>query len=269
MPKVQSKPPKVVILAGGLGTRLREETEFRPKPMVNIGNRPILWHIMKIFSHYGFNDFVICLGYKGDIIKDYFVNYEIMNNDITLDMKSSKKIKVHGTSGEKNWRITFVETGLHTMTGARLKRVQKYIDTDTFFLTYGDGVANINLKALLDFHKSHKKIATITGVQPPSRFGELITKQNQVVQFSEKPQTHSSGGLINGGFFVLDRRVFHYLKDKEDCVLEGAPLEDLAGDRQLMVYKHPKFWQCMDTSRDVILLNTLWDSGKAPWHLWE
>jgi glucose-1-phosphate cytidylyltransferase len=262
-----SPTPKVVLLAGGMGTRLREETEFKPKPMVHVGGRPILWHIMKMYSSFGFEDFVICLGYKGEMIKEYFLNYEFMNNDITIDVDRPREITVHSASRERGWRITLADTGLHTMTGARIKRVEPYVDTELFLLTYGDGLADIDISRLVEYHVSHGRIATVTGVRPPSRFGELVVEGGQVVEFSEKPQV-GNGGLINGGFFVMDRRVFNYLDAVDTCVLEKAPLERLAQDGQLMVYQHLGFWQCMDTIRDVTLLNELWDTGKAPWKLW-
>ena len=258
---------KAVILAGGLGTRLREETEFRPKPMIEIGERPILWHIMKIYSHYGVRDFVICLGYKGEMIKDYFLNYEIRHADITIELNSEKHVEIHSKTDEQNWRVTLVETGHDSQTGARLKRAQKYIDTDPFLLTYGDGVSDIDVSDLLRFHKSHGKIATVTGVQPPSRFGELMTKSKKVVEFGEK-RNLSDGGMINGGYMVFDHRVFRYLTEREECVLEKQPLERLAKSGQLMVYRHKGFWQCMDTLRDMNLLNSLWEKKKAPWKIW-
>jgi len=256
----------VVILAGGLGTRLREQTEFIPKPMVPIGTKPILWHIMKIYSHYGFKRFIICLGYKGEIIKEYFLHYRIRNSDFTIDLSNHEDIRVHNLHREDDWKVTLADTGLKAMTGARIKRIEKYIDTKKFLLTYGDGVANIDIKNLLAFHTSHKKIATITGVKPPSRFGELIAKQNKVIEFSEKPQVASS--LINGGFFIFNRDMFRYLSEDDGCILEREPLEKLAKDGELMVYQHTGFWQCMDTLRDVNLLNEYWESGDIPWKVW-
>jgi len=271
---------KVVILCGGMGTRLREETEYRPKPLVEIGGKPILWHIMKIYAYYGFKDFVLCLGYKGKMIKDYFLNYEIMNSDFTLKLESND-INFHNTYKEKDWVITFAETGKSAMTGARIKRIEKYIDTELFMLTYGDGVADINIKKLLEFHKSHGKIGTITGVNPSSRFGELVISGNQVKEFSEKPQVKN--GFINGGFFIFDKRVFNYLEDNDDCTFEKKPLENLASDGELIIYRHKGFWQCMDTYRDLQLLNNLWsgqERGKElhfdsikrmepPWKVWK
>lgn len=257
---------KIVILCGGKGTRLREETEYRPKPLVEIGNKPILWHIMKIYSYYGFNDFVLCLGYKGWMIKEYFLNYKTMNNDFTLILNNSKNVKFHKSLNEQNWTITFVDTGENTMTGARIKKIEKYIDTSSFMLTYGDGVANINIKDLVKFHRSHRKAATVTGVHPSSRFGELIVKKNEVVKFSEKPQIHD--GLINGGFFIFNKEIFKYLKEDNDCVLEKEPLEQLSIDNKLMVYAHKGFWYCMDTYRDSQFLNEVWFNNKAPWKIW-
>jgi glucose-1-phosphate cytidylyltransferase len=258
---------KVVLLAGGLGTRLKEETEYKPKPMVEIGGRPILWHIMKIYSHFGFNEFVICLGYKGNVIKDYFINYEIQSADFTLNL-SDGKIDFHNRHDETNWKITFAETGAASMTGARVKRVEPYVDGDVFMLTYGDGLANINIKELLDFHNSHGKIGTLTGVLPPSRFGELEIDGNLVRSFSEKPQIHL-GGLINGGYFVFNRKFFDYLTPNESCILERTPMEKLANEGELCVYHHAGFWQCMDTYRDFEYLNNLWKENKADWKLWK
>jgi len=270
---------KVVILCGGMGTRLREETEYRPKPLVEIGGKPMLWHIMKIYAYYGFKDFALCLGYKGKMIKDYFLNYEIMNSDFTLKLES-KGIEFHNSYKEKDWIITFAETGKNAMTGARIKRIEKYIDTELFMLTYGDGVADINIQELLKFHKSHNKIGTVTGVSPSSRFGELVVTEDQVKKFSEKPQVKE--GFINGGFFVFDKRIFDYLEDNNDCIFEKQPLEDLASDGELMIYKHKGFWQCMDTHRDLQLLNNLWLGRKVekklhfnskrmrpPWKVWK
>jgi len=256
---------KVVILCGGRGTRLKQETEVRPKPLVEIGGRPILWHIMKIYAYYGFSEFVLCLGYKGRMIKEYFLNYEMMASDLTLKL-GSNDIKTHNQSRERDWIITFAETGEEAQTGARVKRVEKYIEDDLFMLTYGDAVANINIKNLLEFHKSHGKIGTITGVHPSSRFGELVIKGRQVMQFTEKPQIKE--GFINGGFFVFNKKFFNYLKDNDNCYLEREPLEKLALDEELMVYTHEGFWQCMDTYRELEILNNLWRSPKPPWKIW-
>jgi len=274
-----SKNIKVVILCGGMGTRLREETEYRPKPLVEIGGKPMLWHIMKIYAYYGFKDFVLCLGYKGKMIKDYFLNYGTMNSDFTLNL-GTNNINFHNSYKEKDWIITFAETGKNAMTGARIKRIEKYIDSELFMLTYGDGVADINLQELLEFHKSHNKIGTVTGVSPSSRFGELVVAKDQVKKFSEKPQVKE--GFINGGFFVFNKRIFNYLEDNDNCIFEKKPLEDLASDGELMIYKHKGFWQCMDTYRDLQLLNNLWLGRKAekklyfnsekiipPWKVWK
>jgi glucose-1-phosphate cytidylyltransferase len=257
----------VIILAGGFGTRLREQTEFIPKPMVPIGTRPILWHIMKIYSFYGYKRFIICLGYKGEIIKEYFLNYRFRNSDFTINLGKNKDIRVHNLHSEDDWEVTLADTGLKAMTGARIKRIEKHIDTDRFLLTYGDGVANIDIKGLMDFHLSHGKLATVTGVRPPSRFGELITKGDRVIEFGEKPQVGSS--MINGGFFVFNKGVFSYLSEDDQCILEKEPLEKLAEDGELMVCKHTGFWQCMDTLRDMNLLNEYWESGNVPWKIWE
>jgi glucose-1-phosphate cytidylyltransferase len=259
---------KVVILCGGKGTRIREEAEFRPKPMIEIGNKPIIWHIMKIYSFYGFNDFILCLGYKGKMIKEYFLNYEIMNSDFTIELgMNHKNIEIHNTHDKDQWRVTLAETGHDTMTGARIKRIESYIDTDNFMVTYGDGIGNISVNRLLEFHLSHKKIATITGVRPPSRFGELVIRQNRVTEFSEKPQVRE--GYINGGFFVLSRRVFQYLSDDENCIFEREPLEKLAKNDELMVFPHEDYWHCMDTLRDMDILEKEWQSGNPPWKIWE
>ncbi|HMS34761.1 MAG TPA: glucose-1-phosphate cytidylyltransferase [Ignavibacteria bacterium] len=257
---------KVVLLCGGLGTRLKEETEYKPKPMVEIGGRPILWHIMKTYSYYGFNKFVLCLGYRGDSIKDYFCNYESRNNDFTLKL-GTNEITTHNQHSEYGWEITFADTGLSSMTGSRVKRIEKYIDDDIFMLTYGDGVSDVDIKKLLEFHRSHGKTATITGVLPPSRFGELLEDKGIVKSFNEKPQIHA-GGLISGGYFVFNRKIFDYLSDDEDCILERLPMEELVNDKQLCVYKHEGFWQCMDTFRDFEFLNTLWKEGNASWKIW-
>ena len=257
----------VVILAGGFGTRLREQTEFIPKPMVPIGTKPILWHIMKIYSHYGFKRFIICLGYKGEIIKDYFLQYKFRSNNFTINLGNHEDIRFHSSHNEEDWQVTLADTGLKTMTGARVKGIEKYIDTNYFLLTYGDGVANIEIEKLVEFHLSHGKIATVTGIMPPSRFGALLTEGNQVIEFSEKTQVGSS--LINGGFFAFNRGIFSYLQEGDECTLEREPLEKLAKDGQLMVYHHTGFWQCMDTPRDINLLNEYLESGHAPWKIWE
>lgn len=258
---------KVVILCGGMGTRLREETEYKPKPLVEIGGKPILWHIMKIYSSYGFKDFVLCLGYKGKMIKDYFANYETMNCDFTIDL-GTRSIELHNKHEETDWRITLAETGEKAMTGARVKRIEKYIDGDKFMLTYGDGVSDIDISKLLEFHNSHRNIATITGVRPSaSRFGELVLKDKDYVkEFTEKPQIKE--GYINGGFFVLNKTVFSYLEDEDECSFEQEPLENLARDGELRVFKHEGFWQCMDTYRDSLMLNNLWIKRRPPWKVW-
>lgn len=257
----------VVILCGGLGTRLREETEFKPKPMVKIGDRPILWHIMKIYAHYGFKRFILCLGYKGEMIKEYFYNYEVMNNDITITLGSNNGFKVHNRHDENDWEITLCNTGNDAQKGARLKRIERYVDADQFMVTYGDGVANINIGELLNFHTSHGKTATVTGVRPKFlRFGELNIQEDQVTRFSEKPKYE--GNYVNGGFFVFNRAIFDYLEDKDDCDLETEALEEISEQGELMVYKHHKFWACMDTIRDAEYLNDLWWSAKAEWKVW-
>ncbi len=257
----------VVILAGGSGTRLREQTEFIPKPMVPIGGKPILWHIMKIYSYYGFKRFIICLGYKGEIIKEYFLNYRIRNSDFTINLGNHKDIYIHDLHSKDDWEVTLADTGLKAMTGARVKKIEKYINSDFFLLTYGDGVSNVEINKILDFHQSHDKLATVTGVKPPSRFGELIVEGDCVVEFGEKPQVGS--GMINGGFFVFDKRVLNYLSPDDNCTLEREPLERLAKEGNLMVYKHDGFWQCMDTLRDMNLLNEYWESGHPPWKIWD
>jgi len=254
---------KVVIFCGGLGSRLREETEFRPKPMLEIGDQPILVHIMKIYAHYGFNEFILCLGYKGHIIKEYFYHYEIRNNDFTVKLGEHKSIDVHKKHKEEGWKITLADTGAKALKGARLKHVQSYIDGDNFFMTYGDGLADIDLGRLLEFHKSHGKLVTMTGVRPSSRFGELKLKGEQVESFIEKPQ--GGQGFINGGFFVVKRKFLDYLTEDERCDLESGALEQLAKQGELMMYPHEGFWACMDTWRDMEHLNKLWQEGTAPW----
>ena len=256
---------KVIILCGGRGTRLKEETEFKPKPLVEVGGRPILWHIMKIYAHYGFNDFILCLGYKGEMIREYFLIYEIKNNDFTLQLGNGK-VKVFNKSQEENWKITFVDTGEKAQTGSRVKQVEKYVDGDRFMLTYGDGVADIKIDKIIQYHQKQGKIGTITGVHPPSRFGELLLKDSRILEFNEKPQVKE--GFINGGFFVFQKEFFQYLENNDNCYLEDKPLEKLVSDQQLSAYQHNGFWQCMDTQRELDILNQLWADNKAPWKVW-
>jgi len=257
---------KVVIFAGGLGTRLAEETTTRPKPMVEIGGKPILWHIMKIYSHYGYNDFIICLGYKGYMIKEYFLNYFLYNSDLTVEV-GSNQIDVHFANTE-SFKVTLIDTGIDTNTAGRLKKVQNYLGDETFMLTYGDGVADINISDLLDFHKSHNHLATLTSVQMPGRFGNLeINNDGKVLQFQEKPE--DDGLWINGGFFILDPAIFKYLDGNMDEIQwEKKPLVEIANDGELMTYRHFGFWKCMDAMRDKIELEELWQSGNAPWKIW-
>jgi glucose-1-phosphate cytidylyltransferase len=255
---------KAVILAGGLGTRISEETNLKPKPMVEIGGLPILWHVMKIYSAFGINDFVICVGYKGYVIKEYFANYFLHRSDITFDMKHNR-MEVHEKHAEP-WRVTIIDTGEKTMTGGRLRRVREYVGDGSFCFTYGDGVANIDISLLLAFHKRQKTRATLTGVQPPGRFGALdISGDQKISTFKEKPM--GDGSWVNGGFFVLEPDVFELLRGDDD-IWEKGPLESLANSGQLSVYKHSGFWQPMDTLRDRILLETLWTEGRAPWRIW-
>lgn len=256
---------KVVILCGGQGTRLREETEYRPKPLVEIGGRPILWHIMKLYAHHGFSDFVLCLGYKGNMVKEHFLNYEAMNNDFTVRLGRPYHITCHDAHGEQDFRVTLADTGAETMTGGRVLRVKRYVGDDTFMVTYGDGVADIDIGALLNFHRAHGKLATVTAVRPASRFGVLdVADDGGVTRFREKPQTD---GLVNAGFFVFDRKVFDYLGG-DDSVLEREPLERLAAEKQLTAYRHTGFFYAMDTYREYKALNDLWAAGKAPWKVW-
>jgi glucose-1-phosphate cytidylyltransferase len=256
---------KAVILAGGLGTRLSEETSIRPKPMVLIGGKPILWHIMKMYSAHGINDFIICCGYQGYVIKEYFANYFLHMSDVTFNMRDNG-MEVHDKRAEP-WNVTLVDTGEFSMTGGRLRRVAPYVqDEDVFCFTYGDGLGDIDISATLDFHKQHGKAATLTATYPPGRFGALDIQQGQVLNFKEKPK--GDGAMINGGFFVLTPKVFHYLTD-DSTVWEQEPLKNLAADGQLMAYEHHGFWQPMDTLRDKHLLEELWQSGKAPWQTWQ
>lgn len=256
---------KVVILCGGKGTRLREETEYKPKPMVSIGSKPILWHLMKLFSHYKLYDFVLCLGYRGDVIKDYFYNYDVMNSDFEVNIGSMTKKLYLNDSDELNWNITLADTGLNAMTGSRIKQIEKYIDGDFFIATYGDAVADVNIDELIKFHKQQGKMATLTGVRPSSKYGELEIKENAVQKFNEKP---ISENYVNGGFFVFEKEIFKYLKENEDCVLEASPLELLASQNQLSLFKHDGYWQCMDTYRDYENLNAQLESGTTPWMVW-
>ena len=256
---------KVVILAGGLGTRISEESYLKPKPMITIGEQPILWHIMKYYSSFGFHDFVICCGYKGHIIKEYFADYYLHRSDVTFDFSAENRMTVHQNVAEP-WRVTVVDTGLNTKTGGRVKRVRKYIGNEPFMLTYGDGVSDVDLNALLNQHKSSGKIVTLTGIQPGGRFGVLDLEGQTVTGFLEKAK--EDGGWINGGFMVMNPEVFDYLSVEESCILERKPLETLAQEGNLGIYKHPGFWQCMDTQRDRFKLEGLWQSGNAPWQIW-
>lgn len=258
---------KTVILAGGYGTRIRDVTHDLPKPMIPVGNYPVLWHIMKQYAHYGMKEFVLCLGYKSEVIKDYFLNYQKRQNDFTLDLKN-QIITDHTNRAIDDWKITFAETGLNSLTGGRVFRVKQYIEKDEYFmLTYGDGVSNIDIKKLIEFHKSHGKLMTVTGAHPPGRFGELDLNENQVIGFNEKPQ--ATEGWISAGFFVCSRKVLDYLTPNEDLVFEKDPVENIVKDGQMMVYKHHDFWHPMDTSRDYQLLNQLWEQKKAPWKIWQ
>jgi glucose-1-phosphate cytidylyltransferase len=255
---------KVVILAGGLGTRLREETEFRPKPMVEVGGRPILWHIMKNFAVFDVTEFVIAIGYRGDVIKDYFLNYESRMTDFTVHLGSRKSVEYHGLHDEHEWSVTVADTGPDTQTGGRVKRVERFVKGERFMVTYGDGLADIDVDRLLAFHEQHGKLATVTTVRPLSRFGVMdLADTGSVLHFREKPVMDD---YVSAGFFVFEPEVMEYLDD--DCVLEQAPLEALVGDNQLVAYRHEGFWQPMDTYRESKMLNELWDSGAPPWKLW-
>lgn len=255
---------KTVILAGGLGTRLAEESTLKPKPLIEVGEHPILWHIMNIYAFHGFREFVVALGYKGEMIKYYFLNYYRLRNDLTIDLKDGQ-VEVHNALRE-DWRVHLVDTGLDTLTGGRLKRLQPRLDGATFMMTYGDGVANVDIPAALAFHKKMGRLATVTAVRPPARFGGLQFDGDLVSDFSEKPQTGE--GWVNGGFFILEPGVFDYL-DSDQTSFEREPLERLASEGQLAVYRHDGFWQCMDTLRDVRYLNELWAGGNPPWMIWK
>jgi len=257
---------KTVILCGGQGTRLREETEYRPKPLVDVGGRPIVWHIMKSCAHYHLNDFVLCLGYKGQMIKDYFLSYEAMNNDFTINLGRTDSIQYHNRHDEQDMKVTLADTGQDTMTGGRIGRIRKYVGDETFVVTYGDGLSDVNLLDLIAFHRSHGKIATVTAVSPPSRYGVLqIGANGSVDRFLEKPQQESR---VSAGFFVFEPAMFDYL-DGDDCIMEHAPLSRLAAEGQLMAYQHDGFFYAMDTYREYVVLNEMWDSGKSPWSVWK
>lgn len=256
---------KVVILAGGLGTRLAEETQVKPKPMVEIGGRPILWHIMKSYAHYGFNEFMPALGYKGEFIKDYFLNFSHISKDFTIELKSRKIENV--TEVQEDWKVHLIDTGKDSMTGGRIFKLKEQLkNEETFMVTYGDGLCDINIAKLLEFHKAHKKIATVTAVRPPARFGALEIREGKVTDFHEKPQVGE--GWINGGFFIFNKEIFNYLTD-ESTILEKEPLEKLAKAGELMAYQHNGFWHCMDTIRDRDTLEKMWSIGEAPWKVWK
>ncbi|MGX6441638.1 glucose-1-phosphate cytidylyltransferase [Neobacillus sp. K501] len=258
---------KVAILAGGRGTRISEESHIRPKPMIEIGDAPILWHIMKTYSYYGYNEFIICLGYKGYVIKEYFANYyRHMSEAITYDFTTGNTLEIHQNKVEP-WKVTLVETGLDTMTGSRIKRIEPYVGNSPFMLTYGDGLADININHLVECHRKNKKLATITAVQPDGRFGRLEIEDNQVIGFTEK--VRGDGGWINGGYMVFEPEIFNYLPDRDTTILEQAPLQNLAHDRELNVYQHNGFWQPMDTLREKIMLEELWNDNRAPWKVWK
>jgi len=258
---------KVVILCGGFGTRIRDVAEDIPKPMIRVGNYPILWHIMKYYSTFGFNEFILCLGYKSQVIKDFFLSYEAHTKDFTIGLGNGD-VNFHTNHDELDWKVTLADTGMHAMTGARIRKIKKYIGNDeNFMLTYGDGVGDIDIDKLVKLHKSNKKILTVTGVRPPGRFGELMfDDQNLVTEFNEKPQ--ATAGRISGGYFVCRRELFDYLDEREDLTFEQEPVKNLVADRQLSLYEHEGFWQPMDTNRDYKLLNDLFDKGKAPWIKW-
>jgi len=255
----------VVILCGGKGTRLREETEYKPKPLVEIGEKPILWHIMKGYSYYGFNNFILCLGYKGNAIKEYFLNYEYMNTDFILSTKSKECQKLSSQAATEDWNIIFADTGKDTNTGGRIKRIEKYIDSDIFFATYGDGISDVNIEKLLGFHNKHNRIATITGFHPHLKYGQVkLGKKGDIISFQEKPQLKD---LVNGGFFVFQKEFFAYLD--EDCVLEREPFEKTVEDKQMALYKHEGFWFAVDTYKDCLEINTMYNNNITPWMIWE
>ena len=254
---------KAVILAGGLGTRISEESHLRPKPMIEIGGKPIIWHIMKTYAHYGVNEFIICLGYKGYMIKEYFANYFLHQSDVTIDL-ANNNLSIHGSSAE-DWKVTLVDTGYETQTGGRIRRIRKYLDEEDFCLTYGDGVSDININELIEFHKKNDNLATLTAVQPPGRYGAIKLEDEVISSFKEKPI--GDGNWINGGYFVLSTKAIDYIKN-DSVAWESEPLESLASDNKLLAYKHSGFWYAMDTLRDKVHLCELWDQNKAPWCLW-
>lgn len=256
---------KVVLLAGGFGTRISEESQYKPKPMIEIGDMPILWHIMKTYSHYGFKEFIICAGYKQHVIKQWFADYFLHTSDITFDFSQGNQMIVHDAHSE-DWKVTIVDTGLHTMTGGRLKRIRKYLGDEPFFMTYGDGVADVNIPAALQFHRSHGRLATMTAIRPESRYGIIDLQGDKVLSFREKSQ--QDVGWINGGFMVLDPKVLDYVAG-DHVMFEREPMEQLAADGELMCFRHDGFWQCMDTLRDKQKLDALWESGNAPWKIWD
>lgn len=257
---------KVVILCGGYGTRIRDVADDIPKPMIPIGPYPILWHIMKYYASFGLQEFVLCLGYKGNAIREFFLNYEAYTRDVTLELGNTSAMSFHSHHAESDWKVTLADTGLNAMTGARIRKIARYVGDDDFLLTYGDGVGDIDLDALLAFHRSHDKVLTVTGVRPPGRFGELRSEAGLVTEFNEKPQ--ATGGRISGGYFVANRRLFDYLGDGDDLVFEQEPMRRLVSEGNLMVYEHDGFWQPMDTSREYQVLNSLYAQGEAPWVRW-
>ncbi len=257
---------KVIILAGGMGTRLGTISELKPKPMIEIGGKPILWHIMKIFSHYGYNDFILCLGYKSNVIKEYFFNYRNYHSDFTIDL-SSNRVEYHCSHCREEFKVTLVDTGLANLKGSRLKQIEPYLDDELNLITYGDGVADVDIASLVEYHRTHGKLVTITGVRPPSMFGEMIEENGLVLSFEEKPQT--SKGLINGGYMVFHRDLMNHLSSDPCCDFEFGPLEKLAAQGQVMTYKHAGLWECADTPRDLEHLNKLWREGKAFWKVWQ
>ena len=260
-------PMKTVILCGGFGTRIRDVAEDIPKPMIPVGRLPVLWHLMKYYSSFGHNDFVLCLGYKGQVIKDFFLNYQAHTQDFTISLGSPNTIKYHSSNNELNWNVTLVDTGLDSMTGSRVSQIRSFVDGEPFFLTYGDGLSNIDLSALQTFHESHGKTLTVTGVRPPGRFGELRASSDGIItEFNEKPQ--ASDGLISGGFFVCQPKIFDVLDDQADLVFEQEPVRTLVSQKEMAVFRHDGFWQCMDTARDWQLLNNLLQTNQAPWKTW-